>query len=137
MFEGRILIIDDDETNRLMISKMLQKVGFEVIVAENGGLGVDIMRKEKFDLVLLDQMMPDMNGIETFETMKKNFFMDRPPVIMMTAQDSANLAVSFIKSGGVDFITKPVDIKVLLLKMQEALKVGQLRKELRRKAEGK
>jgi DNA-binding response OmpR family regulator len=137
MLEGRILLVDDDETNRLILSKQLLKLGFEVIVAENGGLGIDLLRKEKVDLVLLDQMMPDMNGLETFETIKKNFFMDRPPVIMMTAQDSASLAVTFMKSGGADFITKPVDVKALLVKILEALKVGQLRKELRRKAEGK
>ncbi len=109
---AKILVVDDDEGIREMLILRLQKIGHRVVVAGSGSQALDVLADEKVDLVLLDQMMPQMDGLETFEGLKKKIT-SPPPVIMMTAHSSLNLALAFMKAGGTDFIQKPLDIEVL------------------------
>ncbi len=126
---AKILVVDDDEGIREMLILRLQKIGHRVVVAGGGSQALDLLAGEKIDLVLIDQMMPEMDGLETFEGLKKKIT-SPPPVIMMTAHSSLNLALAFMKAGGTDFIQKPLDIEVLDVKIRQALRAQELQQKL-------
>ena len=117
----KILIVDDTQGIREMLSKQLRKFNYEILEAESGYDALKVLREKDVDLVLLDQTMPDMDGLETFEEIKKEILFD-VPVIMTTAHGSLNLAVTFMKLGGVDFVEKPIDMDALVIKIRQALK---------------
>lgn len=115
-----ILITDDNERTRRMLVRRLTKLDFTVITAEDGTKALEILKAKNVDIVLLDQMMPDITGIETFEEIKKQF-PSPPPVVMMTAHATLHLAVQFLKAGGDDFVQKPLDFDILESKIQRAI----------------
>lgn len=125
----KVLIVDDDESIRKMLTRQLKKHGYEIFIAKSGMEGINILKKENPDVILLDQMMPQMDGITTFGRIKKNN--SRPPVIMMTAHGSMTLAVAFMKAGGADFIQKPFDMDVLDLKIRKAMEKRILKEKLK------
>lgn len=137
----KILVVDDEAPLREILQRGLAQMGgFSVEVARNGQEAIEQVEKEIFDLVLTDLMMPEMDGMELLKVMKAT----RPevPVIMMTAYGSIDTAVEAMKTGANDYITKPVDLKDLLLRIskvyQESLLLQEnrlLRKELRKKFE--
>ncbi len=122
---SRILIVDDTEGIRKMLTRQLSRLGYEAIGAESGNEALRLLKSEEFDLILLDQMMPEMDGIETYERIKKDVS-NCLPVIMITAHGSLQLAVTFLKKGGEDFLEKPVDIEVLDFKIQQTLRMSKL-----------
>ncbi len=125
-----ILIVDDNKNNRLLFRHKLKKWNYNVIESISGKEAIEVLQSEAIDLVLLDQMMPEMDGLETFAGIKEKI-VTPPPVIMTTAYSNLHLAVEFLKSGGADFIQKPVDIDVLYLKIQRALETStRIRKEI-------
>jgi DNA-binding NtrC family response regulator len=137
----KILVVDDEAPLREILQRGLAQMGgFSVEVARNGHEAIDKIEKEIFDLVLTDLMMPEMDGMELLKLIKGT----RPemPVIMMTAYGSIDTAVEAMKTGANDYITKPVDLKDLLLRIskvhQENLLLQEnrlLRMELRKKFE--
>jgi len=137
----KILVVDDEAPLREILQRGLAQMGgFSVEVARNGQEAIDKIEKEIFDLVLTDLMMPEMDGMELLKLIKGT----RPemPVIMMTAYGSIDTAVEAMKTGANDYITKPVDLKDLLLRIskvrQENLLLQEnrlLRMELRKKFE--
>ncbi len=124
----KILIIDDTHGIRKMLSRHLRRFDYETLEAESGRDALKALREKEVDLILLDQMMPEMDGLETFENIKKEILFSIP-VIMITAHGSLNLAVTFMKAGGVDFIEKPIDIDVLVIKIRQALKQKKRQKK--------
>lgn len=102
---ARILVVEDHDATRITLSRRLQKAGHDVFQAASGFDGVEKVREQDFELVLLDFMMKGMNGMHTFEQMKKL----RPdlPYIMVTAYAHSGLVKEFIGEGGTDFIVKP------------------------------
>ena len=124
----KVLIADDNQMILKMISKKLQKEGFDVLVAEDGLQALSIIEDELVDLILLDQMMPEMTGIETLEKISSKF-KDPPPAIMVTAHGNTHLAVEFMKAGGADFIQKPIDFKILWIKIYRVLENRELKKQ--------
>lgn len=127
---SHLLIVDDTVGIRRMLERQLKRLGYDVFSVEGGREALDLLQAEAVDLVLLDQMMPGMNGMETFEKIQ-NEISTHLPVIMITAQQSLELAVDFIKAGGIDFISKPIDIEVLDVKIKRALKTAELQKKMR------
>ena len=123
----KILIVDDDRTIRQTILRHLQKFNYEVTAVESGMAAIDVLKGGNIDLVLLDQMMPKMDGIETFRQIIKKIS-NYPPVIMFTAYGSMELAVAFMKDGGSDFIEKPVDFDILNIKIIQAINARELEK---------
>ena len=115
-----ILAIDDKDLIIKVYQRRLKKEGFNILVAYSGEQALEILKKEKVDLIILDQMMPNMDGIETFIAIKK-MLIPCPPTIMATAYSSLHLAIEFMKLGGADFISKPPDFDVLLVKIQVAI----------------
>ena len=121
---ARILFVDDESGFLNAAVRHFRKSDHEIVTAESGSLALELLAKEKFDLVVLDYMMPGMDGIETLDEIRKIDF--ALPVIMCTAHGSVHLAVEFMKSrNAVYFLEKPLDFRILAFKVEEALKTAE------------
>lgn len=127
MAQEKILIIDDDSQIRILLSERLRFHQYRVITAEDGQDGLDKFKREGADLVLLDLMMPKLDGIETLNRLKK----EEPEVIviMMTAFGTIEKAVEAMKKGAYDFIPKPCEPEHILLTIAKALERKNLVRE--------
>ena len=119
-----ILVIDDKESMRQMLAKTLESEGYEVDVARDGEVGLDKAKEKRFDLVLTDLKLPNMDGLSVLSSFK-----DLDPeisVIVMTAYGTIETAVQAIKQGAFDFLTKPFDVDHLNVLIQRALENRRL-----------
>ncbi len=127
-----LLVVDDDKTTRRILISRLTKRGHDVKAAESGRQALDMFDAESFDLVLLDQGMPEMDGVETMEHIREKKKPFLPPVIMMTAYSTLQLAVAFMQAGGTDYVEKPVDFDVLSIKIERAIETAtRVRREVK------
>lgn len=117
----KILIVEDNEMNRDMLSRRLARQGFEVALAIDGQQGVDMTASEKPDLVLMDMSLPVINGWEATAKIKSNPDTGGIPVIALTAHAMAEDREKCIAAGCDDFDTKPVDLPRLLEKIKTLL----------------
>jgi two-component system NtrC family response regulator len=116
MKQLNILIIEDGQTQREMLLDFLAGEGHSVSASTSGETGLEAVRRDHFDVILLDYKMPGMNGLEVLEAVKAiNPEID---VIMMTAFGTIETAVSAMKAGAVDYITKPIDLEDLLIHLR-------------------
>lgn len=124
-----VLVIDDEESIRKSLNGILQDEGFRPVFAQNGEAGIEKLREEAPDLILLDIWMPGMDGLEALRRFREL----RPDqlVIMMSGHGSIETAVKATKLGAYDFIEKPLSLEKVLLSIQNALKIGQLVEENR------
>ncbi|MDI7258989.1 MAG: sigma-54 dependent transcriptional regulator [Thermodesulfobacteriota bacterium] len=126
----KILVVDDEAPLREILQRGLAQMGgFSVEVAQNGQEAIEKVEKDIFDLILTDLMMPEMNGMELLKIVKAT----RPemPVIMMTAYGSIDTAIEAMKIGANDYITKPVDLRDLLLRISKVHQESRLLQENR------
>jgi CheY-like chemotaxis protein len=116
VFEGRrVLIVDDDPRNLFAISSVLEAQGMEVLIAENGQDGIDVLMHEPaIDLVLMDIMMPGMDGYSTMEVIRRQDGFANLPIIALTAKAMVGDREKAIGAGASDYVTKPVAIDMLL-----------------------
>ena len=121
-----LLIVDDNEMNRDLLLRRLGNSGYQLAAAENGKEALEKMRQQSFDLVLLDIMMPVMDGYETLEVMQKDEVLQRIPVIMITALDDVDCAVRCIEMGAVDYVTKPFNPVLLKARVGASLERKRL-----------
>lgn len=119
--QAAILVVDDNEMNRDLLSRRLAKKGFAVDVAEDGFKALDWIDKNPCDLVLLDIMMPGMSGIEVLEKIRETQDGTELPIIMATAKDSREDIVGALKLGANDYVTKPIDFPVVLARVNAQL----------------
>lgn len=126
-FQGNILIIDDNEMNRNMLGRRLERIGHKVSEAENGLEGLSMLKNGKFDLVLLDVLMPVMNGFETLQQIKEDVRIKHIPVIMISAMDEVDSAVSCIEAGAEDYLAKPFNPVLLKARISASLEKKFLR----------
>jgi DNA-binding NtrC family response regulator len=125
---SRILIVDDDEGTREALEVILED-DYDVTCAADGQIALDKLNREAFDLVLLDLIMPGMDGIETLKRIKAH---DKQiDVIMVSATDRAREATAAITSGAYDYITKPFDADAILTAIERALQKRFLEQEVR------
>jgi DNA-binding NtrC family response regulator len=125
---ARILVVDDEASQRDLLGGILGKEGHEVLAAESGERGLELAQRG-VDLALVDLRLPGMDGIETLEKLKE---LDPSlEVVIVTAYGSVQTAVSAMKRGASDYITKPVDVEELLLLIDRALKRRDLETEVR------
>ncbi len=120
---ARILIVDDNDMNLEVIESLLEDTKMKVTTAESGRECLEILRKDSFDVIFLDQMMPGMSGIRTLEEMKKEHLADDVPVIALTADAIVGARETYIREGFTDYLTKPVmyqDLEEILLKYLKA-----------------
>ena len=114
----RLLIVDDIADNRIILARRLVRRGFEVVEAPGGRAALELIAKQPFDLVLLDIMMPDMDGIEVLKTIRKSHSSSTLPVIMVTANGQSADTVTALTLGANDYVTKPVDFPVALARIE-------------------
>lgn len=117
----KILIIDDDEDIRNLIYTTLALEGFHVITASSGKEGLELLMDISVDCILLDVMMPEMDGWETLRIIRSQESTKDIPVIMVTVKDSRLDKLTAIKEKATDYITKPFDIEDLVEKVRQAL----------------
>lgn len=122
----KILIVDDDKTNLLVLSAMLRKEGYEVISASNGLEAVTTFENEHPDLILMDVMMPEMDGYQATRIIKDKSKNDFIPVIFITAVTDENALAQCVESGGDDFLTKPYSRVILNSKINSFSRIKQL-----------
>jgi len=113
----RLLIVDDIEDNREILMRRFKLRGFYVVEAECGLTAIELIEKEPFDLVLLDVMMPGINGLETLKRIRSQKSSSTLPVIMVTAKGGSRDIVEALELGANDYVTKPVDFPVALARV--------------------
>jgi len=123
-----VLLVDDEDTIRLFLEKTLKDEGYEALTAATGEEALELTRSELPDLILLDLKLPDINGIEVLQRVKEE--VPEVSVIMLTAFGDIETAVSAIKKGAFDFVSKPVNLEQLLLAVEKGLESQKLNREL-------
>ena len=126
--EHRILIADDDASIRFFLGELLGKEGFEFDFAGTGADALERLKKNTYSLVILDEKMPNMSGIEVLRHIKSEGY--PMPVIMITAYGSKELAMRAIRDGAYDFFTKPVDIGIVRTVINRAIEKYELQREI-------
>jgi adenylate cyclase len=121
-----VLVVDDDPVNRALLTRFLEQDGYRVDTAADGRQALERLQAEPFDLVLLDVVMPNMDGYEVLTQMQRDEVLRHVPVVMITALDDVDTAVKCIESGADDYLPKPFDPVVL----RARLKAGLAKKRL-------
>src|ERR1700758_472334 len=124
----RILVVDDERLVRWSLRQKIEEWGYEVVEAAAGEPGLRLAQHESPDLILLDVRLPDLNGLQVLEQLKKNG--DARAVIMITADPQLDDVKSALKLGAYDFIGKPLDFEELHVTIQNALETNRLRSEV-------
>lgn len=107
---AKVLVVDDVENNLFVIKLLLKETGITVDTVTSGARAIDLCMKTKYDVILMDHMMPEMNGIDTYKSMKMipNFLNGDTPVIMLTANAVTGVREEYLKEGFADYLSKPV-----------------------------
>ncbi len=113
----RLLIVDDISDNRAVLTRRFHRRGFDVVEADSGFAAIELIGSESFDLVLLDVMMPGIDGIETLKRIRDQKSASALPVIMVTAKSESDNIVGALELGANDYVTKPVDFAVALARV--------------------
>ncbi len=117
----RILLVEDNEMNRDMLSRRLVRSGYEVIIAEDGGRGVDAAKSNKPDLILMDMSLPVIDGWEATRRIKAAPELNNIPIIALTAHAMATDRDKALEAGCDDYDTKPIELQRLLGKIEALL----------------
>lgn len=127
-----LLVVDDDIVIRTMLMKALQKQGFDIIEAPNGAEGIELFRQHRPDLVLLDVLMPMMNGFDACQQMRVIDPECTVPIIMLTGLDDVTSVDKSFDAGATDFISKPINWSLFTQRVRYALKSRDMDFELRK-----
>ena len=133
--EFKLLVVDDVQTNVLLLKALLGKEGYGILVANNGQEALEVIRNENPDLILLDVMMPGMDGFEVAERLKSEEFRCEIPIIFMTALDDTQSIVNGFKLGVGDFISKPFRKEELMVRIKHQLSLVAARRIIEEKNE--
>ena len=117
----KLLVVDDDVHVRMMLEAILESEGYSVVLAQGGPEALAMMKEEQPSLVLLDYMMPGMNGLDVLREIKKSH--GRTKVIMVTGHGNEKLSIEMLKSGASDYIQKPFTMDQLLSTVKRVLSV--------------
>ena len=125
----RILVIDDAPINLKLVTKALEGT-YEVITSKSGNEALEYLEENRVDLVLLDIVIPDMDGFAVFEKIKQNNRNYNVPVAFLTAEEETEAEIKGLKMGAVDFIRKPFVPQIMLHKINRILQLEELNKNL-------
>jgi signal transduction histidine kinase len=123
---GRLLVVDDDAANREMLVRQLERDGHTLVPAESGPAALALLEREPFDLVLLDFMMPDMDGCQVLERIRADERLRPLPVLMISALDELEQVVRSIELGADDYLTRPFEPVLLRARIQACLERKRL-----------
>ncbi len=129
---ARLLVVDDNKVNRMVLSRSLEQQGHIVETAENGREGLEKIRSQEFDLVLLDIEMPEMNGFQVLEACLNDIGLRQIPIIMTSAMEELDAVVKCVELGAEDYLTKPVNPILLRARVNASLEKKRLRDEQRK-----
>ena len=117
--KGKILVVDDEADMRMMLSRFLSRKGYTVLGASNGKEALSMLEAEEMDAALIDIRMPEMDGFELLKVVR----VTHPEIaaIMMTAVEDLEIAAWALKTGAVDYITKPFNLSTILISLYRAL----------------
>ena len=118
---AKLLIVEDTEVNRLVLSRRLEKLGFEVVVAVDGLEGYDKANQEAPDIIIMDMYLPKMDGGEVTQKLKKNERTKHIPIIALTAHSVSKARDATIGMGCDEYETKPVDFERLVSKIEKLI----------------
>ena len=118
---GRVLVVDDDRLNRQLLTRSLEQAGHVVHTADNGREALDLLRDDPPDVVLLDIVMPELDGVSVLEQMKADAGLNHVPVIMISAVDEIESVVRCIEMGAEDYLPKPFDPVLLRARINAGL----------------
>ena len=118
---ARILIVDDSPSQLLGIKRIVEKLGHEVLTAEDGAAGVEAAKREKPDLILMDVVMPNLNGFQATRTISKDPETAHIPIVLVTTKDQETDKVWGMRQGAKAYVTKPIKEEELLKALQEFL----------------
>ena len=124
---GHILIVDDNKMNRLLLARGLEQQGHKVTFAENGRQAIEMLRAQSFDLVLLDVLMPEMDGYQVLEQLMADPHLKNVPVVMVSAVDELESVVKCIELGAEDYLPKPINPVLLKARIGASLEKKRLR----------
>jgi len=134
--DARLLVVDDNKVNRLLLARQLELAGHRAATAENGRVALEMLRREPFDLVLLDMEMPEMDGFQVLEQMVGDLALRDVPVIVTSSLEGIDSVVRCIGLGAEDYLHKPVNPVLLKARLSASLEKKRLRdrqKELMRR----
>ncbi|AKG03600.1 response regulator [Salimicrobium jeotgali] len=120
-----ILIIDNDESLRYMLTEFCNHAGWQSNTAVNGREGVDLFQREKFDIILVDYHMPEMDGLQTVKEIRKQN--QQVPILVLTVDERQEIADRFLEEGATDFALKPVKAPDLISRIQLHVKLANMR----------
>ncbi len=126
---ARLLIVDDNKVNRLLLSRSVELLGYSASVAENGSAAMARLRAENFDLLLLDIEMPEMDGFQVLEAIKVDPALRGLPVIVTSSKEGVENVVRCIELGAEDYLAKPLNQVVLKARLSSSLEKKRLRDE--------
>lgn len=121
----RVLIVDDDRITRMLLKLLLEKEGYDVLEGENGRQAVDIVHRERPDLLVIDLMMPDMDGFQAIEHIRHDVSLSTLPVLVLTAEDGPGIEERVLDLGADDYIVKPFEAPVLISRVRAAFRRSQ------------
>ena len=124
---ARLLVVDDNKVNRLLLQRSLQLQGHTVALAENGRIALEMLRSETYDLLLLDIAMPEMDGFQVLERLKGDLKLRDVPVIVTSAVEGLDNVVRCIELGAEDYLPKPVNAVLLRARIGASLEKKRLR----------
>ena len=128
---ARLLVVDDNKVNRLLLTRALDLQGHSVASAENGRIGLEMLRRDAFDLMLLDIEMPEMDGFQVMEELHRDPQLRDLPVIVTSSLEGIDSIVRCIKLGAVDYLSKPVNPVLLKARIDASLEKKRLRDQLK------
>jgi CheY-like chemotaxis protein/class 3 adenylate cyclase len=124
---GRILVVDDDRVNREILVRTLQKQGYDLATADDGHATLALLRLQRFDLILLDISMPEMDGYQVLEQIRGDPALREIPVVMLSAIEQAESIARCLEIGAVDYLTKPFNAVILRARVGACLERKRLR----------
>ncbi|MEQ8820225.1 MAG: response regulator [Sumerlaeia bacterium] len=133
--KSQILVVDDNEFNRELLLQDLEDQGYIVTEAENGPVALELIARTPPDMVLLDVMMPGMSGLEVCQRLRADPKTHDLPVIMVTARSDSQDVVAGLRAGANDYVTKPIDLDVLLARIETHTRLRALQIESQRQNE--
>ena len=128
--KGRILIVDDEPHAIEILTLMLGREGYDTVSASSGAAALDTLRKRPLDVILLDVMMPEMDGLQVCEQLRKDEALREIPVILLTARDDMETRASGMALGVSEYLTKPINKRELFTRIEAQLHARAIARKL-------
>ncbi len=128
---GTVLVADDNRMNRLLLGRSLERQGHTVVFAEHGREALELLRERRFDVLLLDVLMPELDGYRVLEELKSDAHLRDIPVVMTSALDELDSVVKCVEMGAEDYLTKPINPVLLNARVNASVEKKRLRDQQR------